>query len=510
MVPESDDYDIGEGLIVFKSIPFRRVFNYRLRAAPKRVQFQTRENGMTKDVKKQSKEGKRAKVSKAMAMINPDAAGIDVGASEHYVAVPIDRDEKAVRRFGAFTEDLHALAKWLLQCGVNTVAMESTGVYWIQLYQILESYDLKVKLVNAHHVKNVPGRKSDVQDCQWLQQLESFGLLKGSFRPEAKICVLRSYMRQRETLIRDASRHVQHMQKALTEMNIKLHQVISDITGMTGLAIIRAILAGERDRSKLAAMKDRRIKSDETKIAKSLEGDYRGEHLFALRQALDLYDYHQQKIAECDTQIFEHMLHLETRAAEPRPPAQRGRHKPAGGHHPFSFDCGAQLYRIFGVDLTRIDGINESTGQMILSELGLDLCQKWPTEAQFTSWLGLCPNNEITGGKVIRRGTRKVVNRVANALRMCAQSLLNSKSALGAYARRMRSKRDSRIAITATAHKLARMIYRMLKYGHQYLDIGQELYEAKYKDAILKSLEHKAKQLGYQLVANQPVPNLVP
>lgn len=465
---------------------------------------------MTKRFDRQSIVGKRGKVSKVLPLMNPDAAGIDVGASEHYVAVPVDRDDQAVRRFGAFTEDLHALAKWLLQCGVKTVAMESTGVYWIPIYQILESYRLEVKLVNARHVKHVPGRKTDVQDCQWLQQLESFGLLSGSFRPEAKICVLRSYMRQREMLIRDAGRHVQHMQKALTQMNIQLHQVISDITGVTGLAIIRSILAGERDRSKLAAMRDRRIKSDEARIAKSLEGDYRSEHLFALRQALDLYDYYQQKIAECDGQIFEQMQQLETRAAEPRPPAQRGRRKPGARHNPFSFNSGHELYRILGVDLTRIDGINESTVQLILSELGLDLCKKWPTEAQFTSWLGLCPNNEVTGGKVIRRGTRKVVNRVANALRMCAQSLLNSKSALGAYARRMRSKRDSQIAITATAHKLARLIYRMLKYGHEYLDIGQEQYEEKYKEAVLKSLRSKANQLGYQLIADQPVPTLVP
>lgn len=457
---------------------------------------------MTKRIRKQSKEEKRGNVKSVLSLINPNAAGIDVGASDHYVAVPADRDERAVRRFGAFTEDLHALAKWLLQCGVETVAMESTGVYWIPLYQILESYDLKVKLVNARHVKHVPGRKSDVQDCQWLQQLESFGLLSGSFRPEAEICILRTYMRQRQMLIRDASRHVQHMQKALTEMNIKLHQVISDITGVTGLAIIRAILAGERDRSKLAAMKDRRIKSDEARIAKSLEGDYRSEHLFALRQALDLYDYYQQKIAECDSQILEQMQTLSTRADNPRPPAQKGRRKQASRHNPFSFDTGVELYRILGVDLTRIDGINENTVQLILSELGLDLCQKWPTEAQFTSWLGLCPNNEVSGGKVLRRGTRKVVNRVANALRMCAESLLNSKSALGAYARRMRSKHDSKIAVTATAHKLARLIYRMLKYGQEYIDTGQEQYEAKYKQNILKSLSRKANQLGYQLVAN--------
>ena len=464
---------------------------------------------MTKKMKKQPGGKRERKGNNVMPLINPNAAGIDVGASEHYVAVPPDRDEQPVRRFGAFTEDLQSLAHWLVQCGVTTVAMESTGVYWIPLYQILEDYGLVVKLVNARHVKHVPGRKSDVQDCQWLQQLESFGLLSGSFRPEAKICILRSYMRQRERLIRSASRHVQQMQKALTEMNIKLHHVISDLTGVTGLAIVRAILAGERDRLKLAALKDRRIKSSEATIAKALAGDYRAEHLFALRQALELYDYYQQKIAECDGEILKEMQRLETRAPATVSPAPLKR-KPRSRHNPIPFDAQAELNRVMGVDLTRIDGLNEATVQLVLSELGLDLSTKWPTEAQFTSWLGLCPNNEISGGKVLRRGTRKVVNRVANALRMCAQSLLNSKSALGAYARRMRSRRDSQIAITATAHKLARQIYRMLKYGEEYVDIGQEQYEQRYKAGALKSLQRKARQLGYQLIVSQPIPSVVP
>jgi len=463
---------------------------------------------MTKKNKKQSGPRRQpVKVRRALPLLNPNAAGIDVGAREHYVAVPADRDEQPVRRFGAFTEELHALARWLLQCGVKTVALESTGVYWIPLFQILESYGLAVKLVNARHVKNVPGRKSDVQDCQWLQQLESFGLVSGSFRPEAKICILRSYMRQREMLIQSAGRYVQQMQKALTQMNIKLHHVISDLSGQTGLAIVRAILAGERDRLKLAAMKDRRVHSDVLTIAKSLEGDYRAEHLFALKQALELYDYYQQKIAECDAEICKEMRTLETRATAPAAALKR---KPRSKHNPLPFDSQAELYRILGVDLTRIDGLNESTAQLIISELGLDICQKWPTEAQFTSWLGLCPNNKISGGKVLHRGTRKVVNRVANALRMCAQSLLNSKSALGAYARRLRAKRDSRVAITATAHKLARLIYRTIKYGQEYIDVGQQQYEAKYKAGILKSLHRKARQLGYQLVSCQSPEVVVP
>ena len=425
---------------------------------------------MRKPAKKQLRGMKRTGNS-GLPLLNPDAAGIDVGAREHYVAVPVERDVQPVRCFGAFTEDLHRLAQWLLQCGIKTVAMESTGVYWIPLYQILESYGLAVKLVNARHVKHVPGRKSDVQDCQWLQQLESFGLLSGSFRPEAKICTLRSYMRQREMLIRNASRYIQQMQKALTQMNIKLHQVISDLSGHTGLRIVRAIVAGERDRLKLAALKDRRIKSDVSIIAKALEGDYRAEHLFALKQALELYDYYQQKIAECDAEICKELQMLETRGTA-SPVLKR---KPRSQHNPFGFVSQGELYRIMGVDLTRIDGVNENTAQLILSELGLDICHKWPTEAQFTSWLGLCPNNEISGGKLLKRGTRKVVNRVANALRMCAQSLLNSKSALGAYARRMRARKDTPVAITATAHKLARLIYRTLKYGQDYVDVWESI-----------------------------------
>ena len=440
-----------------------------------------------------------------LPLLNPNAAGIDVGAREHYVAVPADRDPQLVRCFGAFTQELHRLAQWLVQCGIKTVAMESTGVYWIPLYQMLESYGLAVKLVNARHVKHVPGRKTDVQDCQWLQQLESFGLLSGSFRPEAKICVLRSYMRQREMLIRDGSRYIQQMQKALTQMNLKLQHVISDLSGQTGLRIVRAIVAGERDRLKLAALKDRRVKSDVATIAQALEGDYRAEHLFALKQGLELYDYYQQKIADCDAEIRKEMQTLETRGS-----ASTVLKRKARSRHATGFDSQAEVYRVLGVDLTNIDGVNESTAQLIVSELGLDICQKWPTEAQFTSWLGLCPNNEISGGKVLKRGTRKVVNRVANALRMCAQSLLKSKSALGAYARRMRSRKDMPVAITAIAHKLARLIYRTLKYGQEYVDAGCELYEAKYKATMVKSLQRKAKLLGYRLVSDQTLDAVVP
>jgi transposase len=457
--------------------------------------------------KRDTKQRRHRSFKQALPVLNANAAGIDVGAKEHYVAVAPERDPQPVRHFSAFTQDLHKLAQWLQQCEVTTVAMESTGVYWIPLYQLLQDYGFTVKLVNARHVKHVPGRKSDVQDCQWLQQLESFGLLTASFRPDAQICVLRSYMRQREQLIRSAARPVQQMQKALAQMNLKLQHVISDITGVTGLAIIRAILAGEREPLKLAALKDRRIKSDASIIAKSLEGDYRAEHLFVLRQALDLYDYYQQQIAECDEQIYREMKRLASASAAV--PSATLRKRPSR-HNPFHFNAQSELQRVFGVDLTRINGISEATAQLILSELGVQVITNWPSEAQFASWLGLCPSNEISGGKVLRRGTRKVANRVANALRMCAESLLQSKSALGAYARRMRSRRDTRIAITATAHKLARLVYRTLKYGDEYVDQGQQLYEQKYQAAVLKSLNRTARKLGYELVVRQPAPIVVP
>ena len=457
--------------------------------------------------KRDTKQRQNKRFNQTMTVINGNAAGIDVGAKEHYVAVAPDRDQQPVRRFSAFTQDLHQLAQWLQQCAVTTVAMESTGVYWIPLYQLLQDYGFTVKLVNARHVKHVPGRKSDVQDCQWLQQLESFGLLTASFRPEAQICVLRSYMRQREQLIRSAARPVQQMQKALTQMNLKLQHVISDITGVTGMAIIRAILDGEREPLKLAALKDRRIKSDTSTIARSLEGDYRSEHLFVLRQALDLYEYYQQQITECDEEIYREMKKLESASEAVSSAAPRKRRS---RHNPFHFHAQAELQRVLGVDLTRINGISEATAQLILSELGAHVVTTWPSEAQFASWLGLCPNNEISGGKVLRRGTRKVANRVANALRMCAESLLQSKSALGAYARRMRSRRDTRIAITATAHKLARLVYRTLKYGEEYVDQGQQLYEQKYQAAVLKSLNRTARKLGYELVIRQPAPIVVP
>jgi transposase len=449
---------------------------------------------------------KQKKQPKSFSIINPDAAGIDIGSAEHWVAVPADRDQHPVRKFKCFTADLHNMADWLDECGIKTIAMESTGVYWIPAFQILESRGFEVKLVNAKHVKNVPGRKTDVLDCQWLQRLHCFGLLSGSFRPENSICVLRSYWRHRDNLIRYAGSHIQHMQKALTEMNIQLHKVISDIAGLTGMRIIRAILEGERDTVKLANMKHGRIRSSANEIAKSLEGDYRSEHLFTLKQAVELYDFYQKQISACDQQIEDYLIQFDSKLdldAHPIPPTKRKHRKPQGNEP--HFDLRTHLYRITGVDFTQIDELNALSVQNIISEVGLDP-GAFPTVKHFTSWLGLCPNNRITGGNVKSSNTRKVVNRAATAFRIAAQALSTSLSALGAYYRRMRSRLGAPKAVTATAHKLARIFYHLWKTGDQYKDIGIDYYEQKYKERILKNMKRKAKKLGY-VIALAPVTN---
>lgn len=453
---------------------------------------------MTKNSSKKNQR-QRKKQSDSFPVINPHAAGIDVGSTEHWVAVPKDRDEQPVRSFQCFTADLNAMADWLKQCDIDTVAMESTGVYWIPLYQILESQGFEVKLVNARHVKNVPGRKTDVMDCQWLQRLHTYGLLSGSFRPEDSICVLRSLWRHRDTLVRYASSHVQHMQKALTEMNIQLHKVISDITGLTGMRIIRAILTGERDLLKLAQMKDPRIKSTTDTIAKALEGDYRHEHLFALQQAVELYDVYQQKIEDCDRQIEHHLTQLDSTVdLESNPmPAPAKRNKKPKGNAPH-FDLRSHLYRVSGVDFTQINGLDAVSVHTILTEVGLDPAA-FPTEKNFCSWLGLSPNNRITGGKVKSSKTKKVVNRATTAFRMAAQSLTRSSSALGSYYRRMCARLGAPEAITATAHKLARIFYHIWKNGGIYHDPGSLYYEQKYKQRVINNMIKKAKQLGFQI-----------
>jgi len=440
-----------------------------------------------------------------LQQINLNAAGIDVGSRTHWVSVPQERDTECVRSFGCFTADLYALADWLKQCEIETVAMESTGVYWIPLFQVLETRGFEVRLVNAHHVKTVPGRKSDVLDCQWLQQLHTYGLLSGSFRPENQVCVLRSYIRQRDNLIRSAAVHVQRMQKALTEMNVQLHQVIADITGLTGMAIIRAIVAGERNPQVLAALKDRRTKSTTDEIAQALTGDYRPEHVFLLQQELQLYEVYQAQIAACDHQIEQCLAQFSAKVdvvESPLPKPKHQRRKPQGNVP--TFDLRTHLYRISGVDFTRIDGFGVLIVQTILSEVGLDP-HRFPTVKHFTSWLGLCPGSHITGGKVKSSHTRRVVNRAANAFRLAAHSAGKSDSAMGAFYRRLRSRVGTPKAITATAHKLARIFYRLWTTGGDYSDLGTDYHEQKYQERMVKNLMKKAQSLGFELVPQSSV-----
>ena len=438
----------------------------------------------------------KASLPAQLQHINLHAAGIDIGSTAHFVAVPPDSDPQPVRQFGTFTADLHRLADWLTACGVDTVVMESTSVYWIPLFELLEARGFHVLLVNARHVKNVSGRKSDVLDCQWLQQLHTYGLLSGAFRPTDEIVVLRSYLRQRATLVQGAAMHVQHMQKALQQMNVLLHQVVSDITGVTGLAIIRAILAGERDPQVLAQLRDYRCKQSVEVIAQNLNGNYRAEHLFALQQAVTLYEVYQAQIVACDAQIEQYLASCPPATDEA--PTTPGKPRQRTGN-PFHFDAHAQLYRLTGVDLTRIDGIDTGTALTVVGEIGTDM-SRWPSVKHFTSWLGLCPGTKVSGGRVLGSKTRPTTNRAATALRLAAASLTRSRSALGAYLRRMSAKLGKPQAITATAHKLARLVYSMLKYGTAYVDVGQDHYERQYRERVVQSLTRRAKELGLVLV----------
>jgi len=442
---------------------------------------------------------KSRKKAQDFKVVNKNCAGIDIGSREHYVAVPSDRDSQAVRSFGCLTPDLHDMARWLNACGITSVAIESTGVYWIPVVEILEDHDLEVYLINARHVKGVPGRKSDVQDCQWIQQLHSYGLLSSSFRPPPEIQSLRSYWRQRACLVELCSQQIQRMQKSLEQMNLQLHKVLSDITGKTGMAIIRSILKGERDPKVLVQLKHALVKSSDEVLIKALTGNYREEHVFALKQAVELHDTFQNKIAECDSQVQTVMTALESMGDTPKRTTRpklmtRKRRK----NQP-NFDLRNHLYQTTGVDLTQIDGIDAMTAQTVISECGFDMTP-FRTEKHFSSWLGLCPNNKITGGKVYSSRTRKVFNRVASALRIAAQSLHGSSTALGAFYRRMRTRIGAPKAVTATAHKLAKLIYRMLKYGEDYVDKGQEHYEKQHQERIMKNIKNRAKQLGYQLL----------
>ena len=443
-----------------------------------------------------------------LEVVHRDAAGIDIGNESHFVAVPTGRDEQAVQEFGSWTGDLQRMAAWLKGCGIRTVAMQSTGVYWIAVQEVLEQAGIEVYLVNARGTKNLPGRKSDVQECQWLMKLHTYGLLRNSFRPPEEIRAVRTIWRQWDRLVQEAGRAIQQMQKALTTMNIQLANAISDVSGVTGLAIIRAIVQGERDRWKLAELRDRRIRASEEEVAHSLEGNWREEVLFELGQVLEGYDFYQKQMAACDQQLRKYLAELPDRkvsgaaegegAAAQGPGKKRRKSKPRRKNQP-SFNLEAELHRILGVDLTRIDGIDIITSQVILSELGPDL-SAFPSEDDFSSWLELVPRRNITGGKVIKQKSRESKNRVANALRMAAESLSNSDSYLGARYRKYRGRMEGKKAVKTMAHYLACLVYRLLTKGQEYVDRGAAYFEKKRTEREMVSLKRKAAELGMQLV----------
>jgi transposase len=444
---------------------------------------------------------KRARKQK-LQVIHPHATGIDVGAQSHFAAVPpgCAPDGQDVREFEAFTCGLHELSRWLKACGITSVAMESTGVYWIPLYELLEADGFEVLLVDPRRVKNVPGRKSDVRDCQWLQQLHAFGLLSGAFRPADQICVMRSYLRQRGMLVQHAAEHIQHMQKALTQMNLKLQHVVGDISGVTGTKIIRAILDGERDCRKLAELRDRRCKHTVEEIAKALEGNYREEHLFALKQAVDLYEFYQRKITECDARLEAHLKSFEPH--DPPPPAVPPIGRKPQGNAP-QFNLRGEMARMLGIDLAEVDGLDAYTVAKVIGEIGTDM-KRFPDVKHFTSWMGICPGTKISGGRVLSSRTKPCANKAATALRIAAQTLHRSQSALGAFLRQKKRILGPQAAITATAHKLARIIYAMLTKRCAYADIGQAAYEAQHRERTIGNLTRRAKQFGYKLVEIQP------
>ena len=430
----------------------------------------------------------------SLEVVHPSAAGIDVGDRAHFVAVPGEDGVAVVEKFGTFTDDLYALADWVQKHHVTTVALESTGVYWIPLFEVLESRGLNVCLVDTRKLKSVPGRKTDVLDCQWLQKLHTYGLLQSAFRPDEQVSRLRTYLRQRAMLITYASHHIQHMQKALQQMNVKLSTVLSDITGVTGMAIIQAVLDGERDPVKLAELRNPCCKNSEETIAKSLQGHWRDDHLFELRQAADLYRFYKQKLVECDEQIqlmLESFPDKDHQHPLARKKSKKNRNAP-------SFDARTLLFQKTGVDLTSIDGIDANTALKVISEIGTDI-RRWPTVKHFASWLCLCPGNKKSGGKVLSSKTRRSNNRAAAALRVAAQSLERSRTAMGAYFRRMKARLGAPAAITATAHKLARLIYALLRHGNAYVDIGQEAFERQHHERMFKSLTRRARQFGYAL-----------
>ena len=447
---------------------------------------------------------KRSRQGQEMSPVHAHAAAIDIGATLNVAAVDPDRDLEPVRSFGTFTADLHRMADWFERCGVRTVAMESTGVYWIPAYEVLEQRGFAVVLVNARDAKHVPGRKTDVSDAEWLRRLHEYGLLRGSFRPEAKIAALRDYLRQRERLLDYAASHIQHMQKALTQMNLQLHHVVADITGATGLRIIRAIVAGERDPATLAALRDRRCRAPEETIRKALAGNDREEHVFALAQALELYDAYQAKAAACDARIAAVLERLQAECPAPTAPLPAPRSR-ARSPNELAFPAREALHRILGVDLTQVHGLGPYLALKLVGECGTSL-SAWPSAKHFTSWLCLAPSNKISGGKVLSSRTRRTGNRAAALLRLAAVTVGRSDTALGAFYRRLSGRVGKAKAVTATARKIAVLFYNTLRHGMAYADPGASYYEERYKRRVLANLQRRAKSLGYVLQAVDPTP----
>lgn len=427
--------------------------------------------------------------------IRIDAAGVDISPEEIYVGVDPRVAEPAVRCFGSVTRELYRIADWLQACGVRTVAMESTGVYWIPLYQVLEARGFEVYLVNARHYKNVPGRKTDVCDAAWLQFLHAVGLVRGSFRPAGEVCAVRTVLRHRSGLVQCASQYIQRMQKSLDQMNVQIHRVLSDITGVSGLAIVDAILAGERDGRRLAGLRDGRVQASEEAIVRALEGDYRPEHLFTLKQSLASYRHHQKMIEECDRELRQSMEDLEIRAdrQEPAPPPHKKMRTKK------EEDLRQKYYRILGVDLTAVPSLNIGTVGILITEVGPDL-SRFRDAGAFSSWLILCPNNTITGGKVKSSHTGDGSSRLGEALRMAAESLSRDKSYLGQFYRRMKAKLGPESAITAAAHKLARIIYALVTKGVAYDATTFTRIEQKNQEQLRQRLIKQAGRLGYTLV----------
>jgi transposase len=449
---------------------------------------------------------KRAREGKSVGqpVFQPNAAGIDIGAREIYIAVPPDRDNHTVRKCETFTGDLRQMAEWLVACGVTTVAMESTGVYWIPVYDIVEQHGIQPCLVNPRNMKNVPGKRTDFHECQWIQYLHSMGLLHSAFRPESEVCAVRSLMRHRKDLVEMASQHVQHIQKALTQMNVQFQHVISDITGLTGLAVVDAIVAGERDPTVLAKLRDPRVQAREETIRKSLEGTWRAEHILVLKQSLSLYRSYRDQINDCDMEIEKLVAAFEPKVdpqQKPLPPDRKRRRKKKGGDP--DFNLRTEAYKLFGVDLTQVPGLMLLV-LMLFSEVGRDM-SRWPTAAHFVSWLGLCPDNDISGGKVLWRGARRTKSRAGTLFRMAAYSLHREQSPIGNYLRRMKAKLGPAAATTATAHKIAIIFYTMVKNQVEYdasLWIQRDALREKRIEARLKK---QAAQRGYKLVPLEAV-----